>query len=379
MPFKALHNSRLQLGQVLIIGFDGNEMSPRLASLLTRIQPAGVILFARNITAAAQTHALLRECRKRVATPLFTCVDLEGGTVDRFRDVIGSAPSAAEVFATGSGALFRKHGRVIGENCRAMGFNVDFAPVLDLAYEASRSVLSSRAISDDPKQVVAYAREFLRGLRDAGVLGCGKHFPGLGEARFDTHRELPSVEKPLRKLWAEDMVPYRLLRRELPMVMVSHAAFPEVTKERIPASLSKKWITDILRKKIGYSGLVVSDDMEMGAVLDFAPIEETVVQHIRAGGDLALICHKEEMIVRAYEALLHEAERDRRFRRRVEESGRRVLAFKKKWIQQLAGRQRATAPTAARVEKLTRQLWEFGEEVRFGTLSRADSKKAGRA
>src|SRR5271156_1871772 len=369
----------MQIGQLLIIGFDGTEMSPRLASLLTKIQPAGVILFARNIAGAEQTRSLLRECQKRVATPLFTCVDLEGGTVDRFRNVIGSAPSAAEVFATGNRALFRKHGRVIGENCRAMGFNVDFAPVLDLAYEASRSVLSSRAISDDPKQVVAYAREFLRGLRDAGVLGCGKHFPGLGEARFDTHRELPSVEKPLRKLWAEDMVPYRLLRRELPMVMVSHAAFPEVTKERIPASLSKKWITDILRKKIGYSGLVVSDDMEMGAVLDFAPIEETVVQHIRAGGDLALICHKEEMIVRAYEALLHEAERDRRFRRRVEESGRRMLAFKKKWSRQLAWRGGAAAPTAVRVEKLTRRLWEFGEEIRFGTLSRADTKKAGRA
>ena len=199
------------IGQLLIIGFDGTEMSPRLASLLTKIQPAGVILFARNITGAEQTHTLLRECQKRVATPLFTCVDLEGGTVDRFRDVLGSAPSPAEVFATGSRALFRKHGRVIGENCRALGFNVDFAPVLDLAYEASRSVMSSRAVSDDPKQVVAYAREFLRGLGDAGVLGCGKHFPGLGEATLDTHHELPSVDKPLRKLWEQDLVPYRHL------------------------------------------------------------------------------------------------------------------------------------------------------------------------
>jgi beta-N-acetylhexosaminidase len=377
-PKNKLTNDRL-VGQLLIVGFDGVEMSPRLASLLTRVQPAGVILFARNIAGVAQTHALLRECQKHVATPLFTCVDLEGGTVDRFRDVLGAAPAAAEVFAAGSRALFRKHGRVIGENCRVLGFNVDFAPVLDLAFEASRSVMSSRAVSDDPKLVAAYAHEFLRGLGDAGVLGCGKHFPGLGEARLDTHRELPSVEKALRKLWVEDLVPYRLLRRELPMVMVSHAAFPEVTKEHLPASLSKKWITDILRKRISYNGLVVSDDMEMGAVLDFAPIEETVVRHIRAGGDLALICHKEEMIVRAYEALLAEAARDRTFRRRVEESGRRVLAFKKKWSRQLAWRGGAAAPTAVRVEKLTRRLWEFGEEIRFGTLSRADTKKAGRA
>ena len=187
-----MRDLKRNIGQLLIIGFDGTEMSPRLASLLTKIQPAGVILFARNITGAEQTHTLLRECQKCVATPLFTCVDLEGGTVDRFRGVLGATPSAAEVFATGSRALFRKHGRVIGENCRALGFKVDFAPVLDLAFEASRAVMSSRAVSDDPKQVVVYAREFLRGLGDAGVLGCGKHFPGLGEAKLDSHHELPS-------------------------------------------------------------------------------------------------------------------------------------------------------------------------------------------
>jgi beta-N-acetylhexosaminidase len=372
-----MRDVKLDIGQLLIIGFDGTKMSPRLASLLTKIQPAGVILFARNITGAAQTHTLLRECQKSVAAPLFTCVDLEGGTVDRFRNVIGSAPSPAEVFATGSRALFRKHGRVIGENCRSLGFNVDFTPVLDLAFEASRKVMSSRAVSDDPKEVVAYAREFLRGLGDAGVLGCGKHFPGLGEATLDTHHELPSVEKPLRKLWDEDLVPYRVLRRELPFVMVSHAAFPSVTKKCTPASLSKRWITDVLRKKIRYNGLIISDDMEMGAVLEFAPIEQNVVEHIRAGGDLALICHHEDFILRAYEALLRETERDRKFARLVQESARRVLAFKSKKARG-RGRPRHTVPTAARVEKLTRQLWEFGEEIRLATLNRADKKK-GRA
>jgi beta-N-acetylhexosaminidase len=366
------------IGQLLIIGFDGTKMSPRLASLLTKIQPAGVILFARNIVGAKQTHTLLRECQTCVATPLFTCVDLEGGTVDRFRNVMGSAPSPAEVFATGSRVLFRKHGRVIGKNCRALGFNVDFAPVLDLAYEASRSVLSSRAVSDDPKQVVAYAREFLRGLGDAGVLGCGKHFPGLGEATLDTHRELPSVDKTLRNLWEQDLVPYRSLslRRELPFVMVSHAAFPAVTKERIPASLSKKWITDILRKKIGYRGLICSDDLEMGGVLAAASIEQAAIEqamigHIRAGGDLGLICHQEDFVLRAHEALIREAERDRKFARRLRESAGRVLAFKKQvFDKRPAARRRAPAPTTARIEKLTRQLWEFGEEIRLTTLAR---------
>jgi beta-N-acetylhexosaminidase len=364
---------RRQIGQLLIIGFDGTEMSLRLASLLAKIQPAGVILFARNITGAEQTHTLLRECQKRVTTPLFTCVDLEGGTVDRFRNAMGSAPSPAEVFATGNRALFRKHGRVIGENCCALGFNVDFAPVLDLAYKASRSVMSSRAVSDDPKQVVIYARDFLRGLGDADVLGCGKHFPGLGEATLDTHHELPSVDKPLRKLWDEDLVPYRALRRELPFVMVSHAAFPAVTKQRTPASLSKKWITDILRKKIGYRGLICSDDLEMGGVLAAAPIEQAMIEHIRAGGDLGLICHQVDFILRAQEALVREAERDSRFARRVRESTLRVLAFKKKAFKNKSRASRRTpTPSSARVEKLTRRLWEFSEEIRLATFVREE-------
>ena len=118
-----------QFGQLIILGFEGTEMSPRLASLLTRIQPAGVILFARNIVNAEQTHKLLQDCQACVSTPLFTCVDMEGGRVDRFRNVIGPAPSAADVFATGDRRLFRKHGKIIGESCRALGFNTDFAPV----------------------------------------------------------------------------------------------------------------------------------------------------------------------------------------------------------------------------------------------------------
>ena len=166
-------------------------MTPRLSSLLTRLQPAGVILFARNIESPEQTWRLLRECQKCVATPLFTCVDLEGGTVDRFRDALGAAPSAADVFATGDRKLYRKHGEIIGENCRSMGFNVDFAPVLDLALEASRRVMGSRAVSADPRENVVYAREFLAGLLAAKVIACGKHFPGLGEGRLDSHHELP--------------------------------------------------------------------------------------------------------------------------------------------------------------------------------------------
>jgi beta-N-acetylhexosaminidase len=335
-------------------------MTPRVASLLTRLQPAGVILFARNIKAPRQTWQLLHDCQQYVEAPLFACVDLEGGTVDRFRDALGRAPSAAEVFAGGEHKNVRRHGEIIGRNCRALGFNVDFAPVLDLAFEASHSVMNSRAVSADPLKTISYAREFLAGLRAGKVLGCGKHFPGLGEGKLDSHHDLPVIEKPLKKLWAEDLLPYRVLRRQLPMVMISHAAYPRVTRQRTPASLSKIWIGDILRKRIGYRNLIVSDDLEMGGVLSAAPIGEASVEFIRAGGDLCLICHREDYIVQAYESLSKAAEYDSGFSRRAAEAGRRVLAFKKKHATLLRG---GGAPSAATVAKLTQQLQKFGEKV----------------
>jgi beta-N-acetylhexosaminidase len=360
------------VGQLLIVGFDGTDMTPRLSSLLTRLQPAGVILFARNIKTAGQTWRLLRDCQKCVSTPLFTCVDLEGGHVDRYRDVLGPAPSAADVFATGDRKLFRKHGHVIGENCHALGFNVDFAPVLDLAFEASRRVMSTRTVSADPRQTIAYAREFLAGLRAAGVLGCGKHFPGLGEGALDSHHELPVIKKPWRKLWNEDLLPYRTLRAQMPLVMISHAAYPLVTKDPTPASLSKIWITDILRKRIQYRRLIVSDDMEMGGVLSAAPVGPAAVEFIRAGGDLCLVCHRDEYIEQAFEELLKTAERDPKFAGRVEESVRRVLEFKKKSAKTL---RRGKGPSAMTAEKLSRKLWEFSEQVRLEALNRAENPR----
>ena len=365
-----------RVGQLLIVGFDGTEVTRRLNSLLTRLQPAGVILFARNIKSADQTWRLLRDCRKCVSTPLFTCVDLEGGSVDRLRDVLGPTPSAADVFATGDRKLFHKHGRIIGVNCRALGFNVDFAPVLDLAFEASRSVMGSRAVSENPQKATAYAGKFLAGLRAANVLGCGKHFPGLGEGKLDSHHKLPVIEKPMKKLWAEDLVPYRMLRRQLPFVMISHAAYPQVTHDQTPASLSKIWITDMLRKRIGFRNLIVSDDLEMGGVLSAAPVGQAAVEHIRSGGDLCLICHREDYVTQAFEELTSTAERDVKFARQVEDAAARVLAFKKKSRKMLRA---VKEPSAAGVEKVSRNLWEFGEQVRLETMNREENARRPRS
>jgi beta-N-acetylhexosaminidase len=368
----SVHPPKLGVGQLLIVGFDGTEMNPRLRALLTQLQPAGVILFARNIKSAQQTWQLLHDCRNCVAVPLFTCIDLEGGTVDRLRGVLGPAPAAAEVFGARDARLFRRHGEILGKNARSLGFNVDFAPVLDLAFDASRTVMSTRAVSADPGEATFYAHEFLAGLVAARVLGCGKHFPGLGEGKLDSHLELPVMEKPLQKLWEEDLVPYRSLRRQLPMVMVSHASYPQITKKSVPASLSETWITAILRKRIGFRNLIVSDDLEMGGVLSAAPVDQAALKFVRAGGDLCLVCHQEEHVRAAYQTLAKEAECDSKFAKRVAESLLRVATFKRKWAKHM---RREKAPSEAAVQKLSRELWEFGEQVRLAPLARADDRK----
>jgi len=350
---------------LLIMGFDGTDVSARLRSTLGTLNPGGVILFKRNIEEAAQVHQLLRHAQRAVTTPMFLCVDMEGGTVDRLRDVIAPVPSVADVGAAGSAKLFRKHGRLISDEIRALGFNTDFAPCLDLRFAASKKVLGSRTVSDSPKQTIRYARAFLRGLNDAGVIGCGKHFPGLGEGTLDSHLHLPSIEKKWKALWKEDLLPYRKLRKDLPMVMVAHAAYPTVTGDRLPASLSKVWMRGILKKKIGFDGMIVSDDLEMGGVLAAAPIGDAAVQTLRAGSDLMLVCHKEEHVWLAFESVYKLAETDRDFAKLVAKKYTRVIGFKRHSHSLLT--RIAARPTPRTVDKLCRRIWEFTEEIRLTT------------
>jgi beta-N-acetylhexosaminidase len=330
MPKSTAHNLRKQVGQLLIMGFDGTALEKNLRTTLASLEPGGIILFARNIESPRQTWRLLRDCQATAALPMFLCVDMEGGTVDRLKNVIAPAPSVEKVFATGDPRLFRLHGNMIGLEVRAMGFNTDFAPVFDLGLDISRRVLTSRTPSADPLQVVRYTREFLLGLKAASVLGCGKHFPGLGGANLDTHKDLPGVRRSWKQMWSEDLVPYRQLHRRLPFIMVAHAYYPQVTKDKLPASLSRQWMTEILRKKIGYRGLIISDDLEMGGVLAAGGIEDVAVETIRAGADIFLVCRNQEMVGQAYEAVLRTAEKDRKFAQRVAQAVERVLRFKRR-------------------------------------------------
>jgi beta-N-acetylhexosaminidase len=367
---------RRQVGQLLIMGYDGLEVDAKLRTTLASLEPGGVILFARNIEEPKQTWRLLRESQKSTPVPMFLCVDLEGGTVDRLKKVIAPAPAVRDVFASRNPKLFRMHGHILGLEARALGFNTDFTPVFDLGLPPSQGVLGSRTASASPREVIAYARECLRGLKAANVLGCGKHFPGLGEANLDTHHELPTIRKSLRQMWGEDLQPYRELHRQIPFVMVAHAAYPEVTKDDIPASLSRKWIEQILRRKIGFRNLVISDDLEMGGVLAAGSIEEVAVETLRAGADMFLVCHNQELVWRGYEAVLREAEKNRRFAEHVAAAARRVLAVKKR---SPALRGISPQPKERVIKKLRQIVNEFSQVIAGGAGEQKQAARAERA
>jgi beta-N-acetylhexosaminidase len=349
---------RRQVGQLVIAGIEGEELTSLERAWLKLVQPGGVILFRRNIESSAQVVRLLGEIADTGFLPQFRCIDLEGGLVDRLRDLIAPMPSPAVVFATGKRANFVKHGRLIGREARTLGFNVVFAPVLDLALPVSAAVMRTRVVSADVQGVIAYGEGFVDGLVRERVLGCGKHFPGLGGGTLDSHEVMPIIERGWDELWKNDVAVFRALASKLPMMMVAHAAYPLV-KDKKSASISPFWISDVLRKKIGFRGLIVSDDMEMGGILTQASMEDAAVQAIAAGTDVIEICKDPSLVLRAYEAVLAEAERSAAFRRRVETSCRRVLATKRRLLPASLPR----IPSDAATTRLRAAVDRFGKDV----------------
>ena len=206
---------------------------------------------------------------------------------------------------------------------------------------------------------MAYSREFLAGLAAQGVAGCGKHFPGLGGGTLDSHLETPKSRRTWQKLWREDLEPYRALRNELPMVMVSHAAYPLTKEKRRQASVSSFWVGEVLRKRIGYRGIILSDDLEMGGVANFMPMGDAAVEAVRVGSDLLLICHHPEPILNVYEALIDEGERSTAFGRLLQARARESQRKRAKTF-------RAGMPAALskrEFEALRARILRFGEKV----------------
>jgi beta-N-acetylhexosaminidase len=350
-------------GSLLVVGLSSTELTNLEHVWLKLVRPAGIILFRRNIIDAPQTRSLLQAATSLLAKHSLRCVDAEGGSVDRLRDALASIPSAQAVMQaalhTGKTGLIREHGELVALAVKAFGFNTTLAPVLDLALPESAAVMGTRTASATAAGVVHYARNFLAGLAAHGVIGCGKHFPGLGAGTLDSHLATPSIHRGIRTLTQHDLVPYRELRSELPMIMVSHAAYPQTRGKDQPASISPYWISTVLRKQIGYRGLIFSDDMEMGGILKFMPIEEAAIAAIRAGMDLIEICHSPELILRAYETLLAEAERSRAFHQLLTARAHQTARLRTRLFSARA----SAAPSPKQLASLRARILQFGETI----------------
>jgi beta-N-acetylhexosaminidase len=356
-------NLRHAAGSLLVVGLSGTELTNLERAWLKLVRPAGIILFRRNIVDANQTRLLLDDATRLCAAHSFRCVDVEGGTVDRLRDALAPIPSAQAVMRaaenTGKTDLIRQQGELVARAVKAFGFNTTLAPVLDLALPASAKVMGTRAAAATPQGVVDYGRNFLVGLAAHGVVGCGKHFPGLGGGTLDSHLETPAVRRTTREIDREDLFPYRELCNELPMIMVNHASYPDTPGGNRPASASPFWITTVLRERIGYRGIIFSDDLEMGGILKFLPIAEAVIAAVRAGMDLMEICHSPHLILRAYESLLAEGERSRAFRNLLLARARETSRKRNKILANHASR----ALTAKQFEALRARILRFGETI----------------
>ncbi|HYO63154.1 MAG TPA: glycoside hydrolase family 3 N-terminal domain-containing protein [Pyrinomonadaceae bacterium] len=331
-----------KIGQLLYIGLPGTEFDADTRALVEEVQPGGVIIFGRNVAEPQQLRALLDGVRSAARVPPLLGIDQEGGLVDRLRRICTPMPAARKIRQHGDLAGARLLGRLTGEVLRLLGFNMNFAPVMSIMTE-DRDLLSnglySRSFGRSPGEVLGYTMTYLRALQGTGCMGCAKHFPGIGAGEVDTHEEMAIIELSHEDLIAQDLAPYiELFQREDNMVravMVSHGGFPNIDIHRgtaggrlVPASINYHIVTRLLREELGFGGLVVTDDLEMGAISKHYEIEDSVRHAVLAGEDMLLICARPDLIRRGHAALVEAARTGEISEERINASLERIAAFR---------------------------------------------------
>ena len=291
-------------GQLLLVGVPGTELDSETALLFRKIQPGGFILFGRNIQSPAQLRKLIDDLRGLSDVEPVITIDQEGGRVSRLKLIGSEPPNAQQLRDRDDSALIRKHGDITGRLLRVFGFNMDLCPVLDISFddEADNS-LRGRCYGRSVAEVVAKAGAFNEGLRATGILSCGKHFPGYSSAGLDPHHELPRLERSREEMEAEELAVFRSFARTVDSMMIGHIAISGLDEVNRPASLSPAIIRDLLRKDLGFDGLVMTDDLDMGAILNHYGLDETMRLGIEAGNDFLMICHRVGMAAAAKSAI----------------------------------------------------------------------------
>ena len=324
------------LGQVFMLGYPATDIPPYLRGWIEKRSLGGVKIFPRNVASLRQlaaTTAALQETARRQPRqiPLLIATDQEGGWIRHIKHAASQTPGNLALGATGLAADAFQTGRYLGAELAALGINMNFAPTVDVYSDPDAAVIGPRAFSSDPVQTGLLAVAYFRGLQSAGVMATAKHFPGHGAADRDSHLVLPRVGADLELLWQRELVPYRFLAREgLPAIMTGHLAFPEITGNDDSASLSPLFVRDLLRERLGFAGIVITDDLEMyGAVEAAGSPAQAAVAALNAGNDMVMIAHTPDWQRRAWELVRQRMRDDAGFRRRVLEAAQRVLEGKR--------------------------------------------------
>ncbi len=322
------YNLKKIIGSLLIVGFEGTQITDSLKNFLQQWNLGGVILFKRNIENPEQVLALNKNIHQLSQVTPIISVDHEGGRVFRLPPPFTPFPPMRKIgdycSANDNYSFAEDVGKVFGMELSAVGFNLDYAPVLDVDSNPDNPIIGDRAFSSDPQVVAKSALALAKGLGAEKILSCGKHFPGHGDTSEDSHLTLPVVEKTLQELQACELVPFRqAVQFGIPALMTAHVMYPKLDQEW-PATLSEKILTDLLKRKLGFEGLILSDDMFMQGIVAKWGIEDAAEQFFRAGGDMVLLCHQEAAQRRVAAHLVHRAEQDGDFKRLLEEKSMRV-------------------------------------------------------
>ncbi len=330
-----------KVGQLMFVGINGTTLTGDTKNVLASMHVGGVILFDRNMENREQVQALNTALQNLALNtynlPLFLSVDQEGGLVTRMKQHAYTAPPAAEIGATGKPEEAYKHANATGKDIRELGFNLDFAPVLDIS-----SGMHKRTYGTTPQQVTVFGEQACRGLIDSNVLFTIKHFPGMGRSKTDPHTEKSVVDVPQQTILQEDLAPFRHIIDHYPhhrfMVMAGHIRYPAFDTK--PASLSPVILKQILRDQLGYQGIVITDDLDMGAVSEGYSPEEIGVVAIRAGTDMLLSCHNPNVQQRIYRSTLQAVKGGKISLSDIDSSVSRIVYCKLRTLMNMAQREK---------------------------------------
>src|ERR1700752_859810 len=335
------------LGQLLLVGVPGPELDLETANVFRQIQPAGFVLFGRNVRTPAQLRKLVDDLRDLCAIEPIVAIDQEGGRVSRLKLIGNDPPNAQQLRQKNDEDLIRLHGALTGNLLRLFGFNLDLCPVLDISFddEADNS-LRGRCWGRSVEQVVRFAGLFNQALLSTGVLTCGKHFPGYAAAGLDPHHDLPRIDRSLAELEACELAIFRAFRNQVSSMVTGHAWYSALEADKLPASLSANVITKLLKEDLQFEGLMMTDDLDMGAIINESGFSETISRAMAAGNDMAMICHRVAM---AEEAMTILGQLDRAMVDRALEA---VAGFKGRLV-------RPSPFSEAGFHQLDQQVWNL--------------------